>query len=178
MRMPVVLAALILLTACANVSRFEKGAFVAFGQKLDGSPEPLYYLMRMDLSRSNPAETPAFSLKLSENGPPVPWDRLTVDTVSAHLPKFVPPPVWPEKWKAEAAKRDAYEGAGYYIAFRDGRLEYLGLCSHCGKDFPEPPPGIGPPDGATFFRLPVTEAQLVSVVGRPDRIYNVREVSY
>jgi hypothetical protein len=178
MRIPIILAALILLTACANVSRFEKGPFVAFGQKLDGRPEPLYYLMRMDLSNSKPAETPAFSLKLSENGPPVPWNHLTADTVSAHLPKFVPPPVWPKEWKAEAAKRDAYEGAGYYIAFRDGRLEYLGLCSHCGKDFPEPAPGIGPPDGSIFFRLPVTKEQLVRVVGEPDRVYKVSEVRY
>lgn len=40
-----------MLSACANVSRLEKGSLVAHGELLDGAQEPLYYSIWVDFNK-------------------------------------------------------------------------------------------------------------------------------
>jgi len=179
-RLLVLLAAALAATGCAHVSRFEKGPFVAFGEPLHGSPEPLYYLLRLDLTDADPDEAPLFSVQLATDTPPIAWHRLTPSLVAAHLPPFVPPAAWPERRKAEAARRTAFEGGGCHVAFLGERLEFLSLFA-VGPGpgaAPDPAPAIGSADGIVLRRLPLTEAELIEAVGEPDRILRVREVTY
>lgn len=164
------------LSGCANVSRFEKDSLVAHGELLDGSQEPLYYSIQVDLKQSVDARTISSLLKLSSDSPPIAIKQLRPELVSRYLPPFIPPPQWPEAWKQKAKEDDAYTGNGFYIRFKDGQLLSVGICSHCagGRENPI----VGTPDGQHFYMLPLTEQQVTDVFGSPDRIYKVHEVRY
>ncbi|WP_417547852.1 hypothetical protein [Marinobacter segnicrescens] len=60
-----------LLTGCANVSRFEKGPLVAHGEQIDGSGEPLYYVVGIDLGKAGDSRPLEALLRLSPDSPPV-----------------------------------------------------------------------------------------------------------
>ena len=164
------------LSACANVSRFEKGALVAHGEHLDGSPEILYYLISIKNGRIVDDPLNDIFLKLTPEAAPLRLLELRPESVARYLPRFTPPPQWPEHLKEKAMKSDAYSGSGFHITFDNGRLHSLGICSHCleGREYPI----IGTPDGHRFYSLPLTEQQLIDVFGAPDRVYKVNEVRY
>jgi hypothetical protein len=164
------------LSACANVSRLEKGSLVAFGGLLDDADEPLYYLIRIDIEKSIDARTMSALVKLSREAPPFSLAELTPGIVTRYLPPFIPPPQWPDSWKQKAREDDAYAGGGFNITFKDGVLVYIGICSHCagGRESPV----VGTPDGQQFHALPLMERQITEVFGSPNRIYKVIEVRY
>jgi len=165
-----------ILPACANVSRFEKNSLVAFGQSLEGSHEPLYSLIRIDIKKSGDAHIMSSLLKLSPDSPPIALEELTPVFVAGYLPPFTPPPQWPDSWKQKAKEYDVYDGSGFYISFKEGQLQYVGICSNCAGGREQPI--VGTPDGQHFYTLPLTERQVVEVFGPPDRIYKVSEVRY
>jgi len=160
------------LGGCADVSRFEKGAAVAFGERLEGEETYQYYLLRLDLEDDVPP--PAnFHIRLGDRA--LALDELTPAVVAPRLPAFAPPPQWPERLNRQALMANAYAGGGYFLAFGNGRLTRLSLCSHCGgRSFPV----IGSADGQRFYTLPLTREQLIDVLGPPDRVYRVNEVRY
>lgn len=165
-----------ILSACANVSRFEKNSLVAHGQLLDGSHEPLYYIIWVDFRKSVDARTMSSLLRLSPDSPPFALEKLRPELVARYLPPFTPPPQWPDSLKQKAKEDDAYAGGGFHIRFKEGKLLYVGICSHCagGRENPI----VGSPDGQNFHMLPLTEQQITEVFGSPDRIYKVNEVRY
>lgn len=166
----------VLLTACANVSRFEKTSLVAHGQLLDGSNEPLYYTIWIDLNKSVDARTMSSLLKLSPDSPPVAIEALHPEFVASYLSPFIPPQQWPDSWKQKAKEDEVYAGSGFNISFKEDQLLSVGICSHCAEGRAQPI--VGTPDGEHFYTLPLTEQQVIKVFGPPDRIYKVGEVRY
>ena len=164
------------VSACASVSRFEKDAVTAHGEKLDGSRESLYYSIFIDLSNAVDSSTLNIPLKLRPDAPSMPLSELRPEVVAKYLPRFTPPPQWPEKWKKKAREQDAYTGGGFHIVFKKNRVVSIGMCSHCAGAREHPV--IGTPDGHAFYALPLTEQQLIEVFGQPKRIYKVNEVRY
>jgi len=165
-----------MLSACANVSRFEKGSLVAFGQNLDESSEPLYYLIRLDLKKSVDPHIMGSLLKLSPDSPPIAVDELRPNVVARYLPPFTPPEEWPEFLKQKAKDDVVYAGNGFHIRFEEDLPVYVGICSHCYNRRENPT--VGTPNGQNFYVLPLTEQQVIEVFGSPDRIYKVSEVRY
>jgi hypothetical protein len=165
-----------ILSACMNVSRFEKGALVAHGEHLNNSPEVLYYSIVIDSDGKLDLRTMDIFLKLTPDATPLLLSELRPDSVARYLPRFTSPQQWPERWKQRAMETEAYSGGGFHITFSNGQVVYLGICSHCfgGREHPI----IGTPDGHTFYSLPLTEQQLEDVFGPPSRIYKVNEVRY
>ena len=165
-----------MLLACTNVSRLEKDSLVAHGELLDGAQEPLYYTIFIDFNKSVDARILVSLMKFSNDAPPLSLAELRPELVAQYLPPFVPPPQWPDSLKKKATEDDAYTGGGFHIAFKNGRLASVGICSHCsgGREYPI----VGTPDGQKFYELPLTERQLTEVFGSPIRIYKVNEVRY
>lgn len=166
----------LILSACANVSRFEKNSLVAFGQLLDASNEPLYYLIRVDLKKPVDSHIMSSQLKLSPDSPPVAIGEMSPEFVASYLPPFIPPSQWPDSWKLKAKEEQVYAGNGFNIAFKEGQLVFFGICSLCAgeKEYPI----VGTPDRQHFYTLPLTLRQVIEVFGSPDRIYKVNEVRY
>ena len=164
------------LSACANVSRFEKSALVAHGERLEGSQEPLYYKIWIDFKKPVDTRVKGPLLKFSSDSPPIAIGELKPALVARHLPPFIPPPQWPAAWKEKAKADDSYEGNGFHISFRDGQLQAVGICSHCAGD--RSSPVVGTPDGEHYYPLPLTERQITDVFGSPDRIRKVNQVYY
>ena len=164
------------LAGCANVSRVDVGPLTAFGETLESADTYRYYLVRLD-ARGMPSERlPALALPLPGSVRPVPLGALTPALAARHLPRFVPPPQWPDTWKEKARQRQAFQGDGFYIDFGDAGLEFVSLCSHCHGGRQEP--GLCTADGNTCHLLPLTGEELVELVGTPDRVRKVREVTY
>jgi len=166
----------ILLSSCSNVLRFEKDNVVAFGEKLNGSPEPLYYLIRIDMTESIDNQLESFLLKLSPDAQPISVKELHPELVSRYLQTFIPPPQWPDIVKEKIKDLDIYEKNGFNVSFKNGQLYSVSICSHCanGKESPV----VGTPNGEHFYTLPLTEQQITEVFGSPDRVYKVLEVRY
>lgn len=164
------------LTACANVSRYEKEALVAHGEPLNNASEVLYYSIFIDIDRVVDVSMKNIFLKLRSDAVPLRVSVLRPQSVARYLPKFTPPPQWPEHWKKKAIETEAYSGGGFQITFDNGRLQSIGICSHCteGREHPT----IGTPDGNKFYSLPLTELQLEEIFGKPNRVYKVNEVRY
>lgn len=165
-----------LISSCANVLRFEKENLVAFGEKLDKSPEPLFYLVRVDMTKTIDNEVNNFYLKLSSDTPPIALKELTPELVGKNLNPFIPPFQWPNKMKQKIKGDEAFSGNGFYISFKDGKLFNLSICSHCANGRENPI--VGTPDGQHFYTLPLTELQVIEVFGTPNRVYKVNEVRY
>ena len=166
----------LILSACANVSRFEKNSLVAFGQLLDASNEPLYYLIRIDLKKSANSRIMSSQLKLSPDSPPIALVEMRPEFVASYLPPFILPPQWPDAWKLKAKEEQVFAGNGFNIAFKEGQLVFIGICSHCAGGREDPI--VGTPDRQHFYTLPLTERQVIEVFGHPDRIYKMNEVRY
>lgn len=165
-----------ILAGCANVSRFEKDALVAHGEHLNGSPETLYYTLFIESDRVADANIMKVFLKLTPDAAPILLSEMKPESVAKYLPRFIPPPQWPEHWKKKATEYEAYVGGGFHITFDHGRFISIGICSHCsgGREYPI----IGAPNGHEFYTLPLTEQQLIDVFGSPSRVYKVNEVRY
>lgn len=176
MRLAVALLTASLLTACAGVSRYDRGPLAAFGEPLDQAPEPLYYLVRIEAERPADPRVMGALLKLGPEAPPLAIAALRPEAVSPYLPAFVPPPQWPETLKQKARQFDEYHGGGFYVAFRNGRLVSVGICSHCAGE--RHSPVVGTPDGLAFYTLPLSEPQMRAVFGAPERLRKVREITY
>jgi hypothetical protein len=165
-----------MLSACAGVSRLEKGSLTAFGELHNGAHEPRYYLVRINVEKAADPRTMSSLVKLNPEAPPLSIAELRPESVARYLQPFSPPPQWPDSLKQKAKEYDDYHGGGFYIAFKNGRLVSVGICSHCagGRESPI----VGTPDGQQFYTLPLTELQVAEVYGSPDRIRKVREVTY
>jgi len=163
-------------SSCANVSRFERDSLVAFGQPLDGSHESLYYLIRLGFEEPVNARTTSALLRFIPDGPAFALKDLYPELVATYLTPFTPPPQWPDSLKQKAKEYDTYAGGGFHISFREGKIYYLGICSHCAGE--REYPIVGTPDGQQFYTLPLTEKQIIEIFGSPDRIYKVNEVRY
>lgn len=166
----------LILTGCANTSRFETGTLTAFGGHIDPGGGVRYYLVNIDARGAPPEQLPALALPLPGAEHPVPVNELTPALTARYLPAFVPPPQWPDTWKAKARSHPAFEGNGFYVGFGENGLESAGLCSHCAGG--RQAPGLCTADGHICHVLPITRAQLVELVGPPDRESKVMEVRY
>ena len=167
---------LVLASGCANVSRYEAGPVVAFGQRLDGADEPLYYLIRIEGDVQGTMQSSSVLLQLAPDAPAVAVTALAPELVARYLPAFEPPPQWPEQWKAKAREKTTFAGGGFHIRFSNGRAEYVGICSHCAGELEQPV--IGSSATNNFYTLPLTALQLIEVFGEPTRLYKVNEVRY
>ncbi|KAA1173836.1 hypothetical protein FWJ25_10480 [Marinobacter salinexigens] len=165
-----------LVAGCANVSRFERGALVAFGEVLGDSPEPLYYLISIDLTKATDDHILEARLQLAPDTESIPLSQLGPEIVASYLPPFVPPTEWPEALRRRAEEDDGYSGGGFSIRFRDGILLSVGACSHCAAG--RASPVIVSPDQLHYYPLPLTFDQITEVFGEPDRVYKVGEVRY
>ncbi|RRJ82768.1 hypothetical protein [Aestuariirhabdus litorea] len=165
-----VLGLLCLLTACASVTRLEKGALVAHGEPLDGAAEPLYYILALDLRQLGEVERQRLVVKLAAEAELLTLSALTPERVSGYLPRAQPPVI-----RRDAPAGEAYSGGGFYLRFEAGRLQFLGLCSHCAGGRQSPLIGRV---GGELLGLPLTGTQLEALFGAPDRVYRVNEVRY
>jgi hypothetical protein len=170
------LTTLIILLGCASVSRYEKSNVVAFGEILNNTNEPQFYLLDINIENTDNSLLPEFLVLLSPEAKPILSTKLNPDYVSKYLPDFIPPPQWPQKWKDKAKLYNAYEGNGFYISFKNARLISFGACSNCGGA--KYSPVIGKSDGNVFYKLPLNLDQLVEIFGDPDKLYKVGEVRY
>lgn len=171
-----VIVAALAISGCANVSRYEAGPVVAFGQPLEGTDEPLYFLIRIKGDVQGVAQASGVLLQLAPDTPAVALSALAPELVARYLPAFEPPPQWPEQWKARAREKTTFAGGGFHISFSNGRAEYVGICSHCAGKVERPVVGSG--NTNTFYTLPLTAQQLFEVFGQPARLYKVNEVRY
>jgi hypothetical protein len=159
-----------------HVSRLEMTGLAAYGETLEGYGETVYYLVSIDAEAASDPRVMAANLRMSPEAAPIALSQLDPGVTAKYLSPFVPPPQWPDQWKQKARQRDAYAGNGFHIEFKNGRLAYIGICSHCAGE--RASPLVGTPDGSRFFPLPLTEAELTAVFGQPSRIYPVGEVRY
>ncbi len=158
------------------MTRFETPGVVAHAEQLDGSDEPLYYSIAIDIYKAQKSELPDIRLKFDDNGSSFALSELTPSIVSRYLPPFEAPPQWPKSWKEKAAKEDAYEGAGYYIKFEQGQAVFVGLCSHCAGG--RASPVVGNKEDTHFYTLPLTERQMTEIFGPPRKRSKANEVYY
>ncbi|MDG6774002.1 hypothetical protein QCB45_06635 [Thiomicrorhabdus sp. ZW0627] len=172
----ILITTLFLMSGCANVSRYQKSDIVAFGENLNQSKQPLYYLIRLNAKDGSEIHSPDFLIKFTDEAPPVPFKNLTPELVAKYLPPFVPPPQWPQYIREKALRDQGFQGNGFYVAFRQNQFLAFSACSLCGgKDYS---PVVGKSDGSAFYPLPLTLEQLTDVFGKPDRLYKVGEVRY
>lgn len=171
-----IIVAMLLVSGCANVSRYQSGSVVAYGERLDGAAEPLYYAIRLDQDGVIDAHAGGVLLKLAAEAEPVAISALTPELVAQFLPAFEPPPQWPRHLQEKARRDDAYAGGGFHIRFSAGRLQSVGICSHCEGRIEAPV--VGSRETGVLYRLPLTRQQLVDVFGEPERLDNVNEVRY
>lgn len=176
MRQILIITFCMFVVSCANVWRFEKNALVAFGQKLNGAKEPLYYAISIDMTKSVDEGAKNFLLKLKPDSPSIAFNRLSPELVAHYLPPFTPPPQWPDRWKQKAKEEEIFSGGGFHIRFKDGQLLFVDICSHCANGRENPV--VGTPDGQHFYTLPLKEHQVIEVFGSPKRIFRVNEVRY
>jgi hypothetical protein len=157
----------LLLPACSNAHRMDKGPLTAYGHKLERGSDPLYYNIGIDVLSQPDSHVLRALVRLTPEAEPMSIAELTPEFVSLHLPKFQPPKEWPQEWKEKALKEHAYSGGGFHIKYTpEGRLERVGLCSGCyGGPFS---PIVGSPDGRHFHALPLTQAQFTQVFGPAD----------
>jgi hypothetical protein len=167
---------LFLISGCANVSRYQKNDIVAFGEKINQSKQPLYYLIRLNSKKENETNSPDFLIKFSNDAPPVHFKNLTPELVYKYLSPFVPPSQWPQHIREKALRDQGFQGNGFYIAFRQNRFLAFSACSLCGGK--QHSPVVGKSDGSAFYSLPLTFEQLTDIFGKPDRLYKVGEVRY
>jgi hypothetical protein len=166
---------MLLLPSCAGVSRLDKGPLVAYGEHLEKSPEPLYYLIRINCEKQDLTPALRALVRLGPEAEPLAITDLTPEFVSRHLPRFEPPREWPDAWKEKARKEHAYAGGGFHIAYNDdGRLAFVGICSHCYPS--RQSPVVGTPNGRIFYTLPLTTEQFTEVFGPAERSRKQREV--
>ncbi|MGM0516905.1 MAG: hypothetical protein ACQER6_04830 [Pseudomonadota bacterium] len=164
------------LGGCAHVSRIDAGHLTAFGEPLEKADQYLYYLVRID-NRGRPAdELPPLAIRFPEADRPIAFDALTPSVTARYLPAFVPPPQWPPAWKEKASRRTAFEGGGIYVGFEAQGPAFIELCSHCHRG--RHSPVLCAADGSVCHQLPVTYEGLVELIGPPDRVQKVREVTY
>ncbi|MDG4867943.1 hypothetical protein P8631_08010 [Guyparkeria sp. 1SP6A2] len=171
------LLAALLTTGCANVTRFDAGRLTAFGEPLERPDVVLYYLIRLDARAISTEALPRFTLQMPGAEAPVPLADLTPSLTAAHLAPSVPPPQWPDTWKEKARQTTAFEEGGFYLAFQeDGSLAFLSICSHCsgGRETPV----LCGEDGHPCHAVPLTQSRLIEIVGPPDRVRKVIEVTY
>ena len=164
------------LCGCAGVSRYERGPLVAFGEDLEGASEPLYYLVNIDSRRRADSRVMTALVKLGPEAPAMPVGELRPETVARLLPRFSPPPQWPQHMRQKALADESYEGGGFHLTFRESRLVSLGICSHCAGD--RHSPVVGTPDGLFFYTLPLTRKQVEDVFGPAFKVRSAREVTY
>lgn len=165
-----------LISSCANVLRFEKDNLVAFGEKFNGSQEPVYYLIRIDMTKTIENQLGSIFLKISPDRPPIVLTELSPELVAQYLHPFIPPPQWPDRWKLKAKEEEIFAGGGFYIKFKNGQLLFVDICSHCNNRRENPI--VATPDGHHFYTLPLTEQQIIEIFGFPKRIIKVNEVRY
>ena len=175
-RFLIVIACSAILLSCANVWRFEKNALVAHGERINGSKEPLYYTISLDMTKSNDEHTKGILLKLTPDSKSIPLKDLNPELVAQYLTLFIPPPQWPNILKERMKAENAYAGNGFYISFKNNKLVWVSICSNCANG--RESPVIGTPDGEHFYILPLTEKQMIEVFGSPKRIHRVNEVRY
>ena len=169
-----------LLVGCQSIPRIEKGPLIGHGE---ANGEPRYTSLSIDLERRPDQPLPLFCVGLSPSADPIASDRLTVEYVRRHLEPFPPPRYWPETWKKRAAEYESFQGSGYFISFRAGRLTSIGLGmreqdSVIPETRPTTPARVGPPDCSTLYSLPITRTQFVEIFGPPDREFSVSEIYY
>jgi hypothetical protein len=162
---------------CASVSNIATQGFSMNGGKVEaGRDEVLYYSIQVNFdSVTDPAVLSARVL-LSPDLPPVALRDLTLEFVSRHLSKYVPPPQQPELYRRQAEGWLAFEGDGLFIRFHDdGRPMTLGLCSHCrnSRQFPV----VATSDGR-LFPLPLSLAEAEQVFGPLPRAKRFSQVYY
>lgn len=172
------LVAVLAIPGCANVSRYEAGPVVAFGERLDGADEPYYYLIRIGGDVEIGTHAGTVLLKLAPEAPAVAVSALALapELVARYLPALEPPPQWPEHWKVRAREKPTFAGGGFHIRFSNGRADYVGICSHCAGKVERPV--IGSSTANVFHALPLTGQQLIEIFGEPSRLYKVNEVRY
>ncbi|MFI9652090.1 hypothetical protein [Guyparkeria halopsychrophila] len=132
--------------------------------------------MRIDNRGRSPEELPPLAIRLPDSDPPIALEALTPTVAARYLPAFVPPAQWPTTWKEKASRRTAFEGGGIYVDFEARGPGLITLCSHChgGRHSPV----LCTADGSVCHQLPLTYEGLVELIGPPDRVQRVREVTY
>ena len=170
------LASTVLLGGCSQVSRVDAGHLTAFGEPLEQPDQYLYYLVRIDNRGRPPDELPPLAVRFPTADRPIALDALTPSVTARYLPAFVPPPQWPATWKEKASRQTAFEGGGIYVHFEAQGPGFITLCSHChgGRHSPV----LCTADGSVCHQLPVPYEGLVELIGPPDRVRRVREVTY
>ncbi|MDY0225861.1 MAG: hypothetical protein RBR38_03420 [Desulfomicrobium apsheronum] len=166
----------VVLCGCAGVLRYERGPLVAFGEVLEGASEPLYYLVNIDLRRRADSRVMTALVKLGPEAPAITVGELRPETVSHFLPRFSPPPQWPQHMRQKALADESYEGGGFHLTFRESRLVSFGICSHCSGE--RHSPVVGTPEGRFFYPLPLTRKQVEDVFGPAFTVRRAREVTY
>lgn len=170
------LGAALLLGGCSHVSRVDAGHLTAFGEPLERPEESLYYLVRIDNRGRPPDELPPLAIRFPAADRPIAFDALTPSVTARYLPAFVPPPQWPDTWKEKASRQTAFEGGGIYVHFEAQGPSFIALCSHCHEG--RHSPVLCTADGSVCHQLPVTYEGLIELIGPPDRVRRVREVTY
>jgi len=170
------LGSALLLGGCSHVSRVDADRLTAFGEPLDQPEQYLYYLVRIDNRGRPPDALPPLAIRFPAADRPIALDALTPSLTARYLPAFVPPPQWPDTWKEKARRETAFEGGGIYVHFETQGPGFIALCSHChgGRHSPV----LCTADGSVCHQLPVTYEGLVELIGPPDRVRRVREVTY
>ena len=152
------------------------------GYGADGDA-PTYSMLSLDIERHGKKALPVFCVQLSEAAEPVRSDRLTPEYVARYLPPFQWPSYWPEIWREKARAYEQFEGNGYFISFRSGRLALISLdVRETDPENPKPrpttPARVGHADCGHLYSLPITREQFVEIFGPPDRADTVNEVYY
>lgn len=174
----------IFLSGCSNVSVYKNDSVTAYGGAgVDGSSEAVYYLVKINIHSIpvNIADQILLTLPNVQNQ--VSLSQLSLELVSRTMPPWEPPNQWPEYVKQktldENQKRKIEDFAvdGTYIAFKNGKLGEISLCSHCeGNRYVTA--ALSRKGLPNQYRLPLTEAQLREIFGEADSITTQHEIYY
>jgi hypothetical protein len=156
---------------CASNTRIEKGSLVAYGRELNDKPGVLVYYLGINLVVKNKVRPPSFFVVLP-GGTVVRYDEIDLATAQQCLAVRTDIPEWLKR--RSPADSLGFKGGGYYVGFV-GKTQ-AGFGMEWKPEMTEVPQAGVNREGP-FWSMPLTMDQLRALIGQPDKIEKVIEIS-
>ena len=156
---------------CASNTRIEKGSLVAYGRALNGKPGVRVYYLGIDLAANTNASPPTFFVVLP-GGAVVRYDKIDLATAQQCLSVRTDIPEWLKR--RSPADSVGFKGGGYYVGFVG--MTQTGFGMEWKPEMSEVPQA-GVSRQGPFWPMPLTVDQLRALIGQPDKIERVIEIT-
>jgi len=161
-----------LLPSCSFLPRdltFSKGNLVSFGYQESFLQIPCYYTVEIGQADHPYRGEPAVSLRLPD-GTLIRTDRFNADLLREKSERsIIDPPLRIDQQGWSKGIEEIRIG-GYRFLVEGGKVVWFGVYAWINHKNVEPAPVIGDAEGSTFYQMPLTEAELTRLFGKPDRL--------